>query len=134
MIVSCTIASLLPSDYIHIIQVLVVLVVITTALLLHKCLHHWYLINTVHENCIKTVAQVLWYAARVKRHLPQHRRAFRYGEDKQPRIELAKVRYDGIFPDDHVEDVKTFCRICLLLFSLGGFFFSLSGVSELLAV
>ena len=130
VIVSGTMSSFLPNAYIPIFQVFVALLVVTTALLLHNCLHHWYLTNIVRENCIKTVAQVLWYAARVKRHLPQHRRAFRYGEGKQPRIELAKVRYDGIFPDDHVEDVKTFCRICLLLFSLGGFFFSLSGVSE----
>ena len=128
--ISGAISSLLTSTYVPIAQAFVALTVLTAVLILHKCLNNWYFTNIVRDNCIKTVCQVLWYAARVKRHMPQYRRAFRYGEGKLPRIELAKAKYDGIFPDHHVEDVKTFCRICLIIFSLGGFFFSLSGVSS----
>lgn len=130
IVVSSAISLLIPLDLRPIMPVLMTLIVITLALLLHVCLEHWYFNNVLRENCIKMVSQVSWFAATVKRHMPQYRRAFRYGEGKVPRIELAKQKYDGKFTGDQVEDVKTFCRICLVLFSLGGFFFSLSGVSN----
>lgn len=110
-------------------QVLADLVVATFGLVLHRLLQHWYFKNALRENCVKLVLKVLWYAARVKRRMPQYRRAFRYGEGKIRRIELAKRQYDGKFSGDQVEDVKTFCMVCLILFSLGGYFFSQAGVS-----
>ena len=111
-------------------QVLATIIVTTCGLVLHMTLEHWYFKNIVGENCIKLVAKVLWYAARVKRRMPQYRRAFRYGEGKIKRIDLAKRRYDGIFSGDQVEDVKTFCLLCLIIFCLCGYFFSQSGVSK----
>lgn len=110
-------------------QVFADLVVATFGLVLHNLLQHWYFKNALRENCIKLVLKVLWYAARVKRRMPQYRRAFRYGEGKIRRIELAKRQYDGKFSGDQVEDVKTFCMVCLILFCLGGYFFSQAGVS-----
>ena len=110
-------------------QSLISLVVVTLGLILHIVLKKWYFRNALRENCIKTVTQVTCFAARVRRQAPQYHRAFRYGEDKLPRIELAKREYDGKFTSDQVEDVKTFCRICLILFTFGGYLFSMNGVS-----
>ena len=114
----------------QLIQAFATLVVATLGLVLHNTLQHWYFKNALRENCIKLVLKVLWYVLRVKRQLPQYRRAFRYGEGRIKRIDLAKRRYDGIFFGDQVEDVKTFLRVCFILFCLGGYFFSQAGVSK----
>ena len=110
-------------------QALIALTLVSLALILHKSLEHWYFKNALRENCIKLVWRVVWYAATAKRHMPQYRRAFRYGEERVSRIELAKQQYDGKYSQNEVEDVKTFCRICLVLFAFSGFFFALPGVS-----
>ena len=110
-------------------QSLISLVVVTVGLILHITLKNWYFRNALRENCIKIVTQVTCFAAIVRRQVPQYHRAFRYGEDKLPRIELAKREYDGKFTRDQVEDVKTFCRICLILFTFGGYLLSMNGVS-----
>ncbi len=111
------------------VQPLVVLAVLTTALLAYYFLQRWLFKDRPRENPLRLVINVIWYAATAKRQLPRYRRAFRYSEGRQPRIELAKVNYDGIFSSDAVEDVKTFCRIILVLISLGGYFMSYSAVS-----
>ena len=131
VLVTSLITLWVPAYISTIVHVLVTFVVASSALILHSSLEHWFFKNALRENCIKMVLKVLWFAATVKRHLPQYRRAFRYGEGRLPRIELAKQQYDGKFTGDQVEDVKTFCRICLVLFTLGGYFFSLGGVSYL---
>ena len=105
-------------------------VAMTLALCLQMCFQSCFFKDTTRSNPLKLVAGVICYAATVKRHAPKYRRAFRYGEAKQPRIELAKIEYDGIYSSEEVEDTKTFCQILLFLFSLGGFFVSYSGVSE----
>ncbi|CAI8051362.1 Protein NRT1/ PTR FAMILY 8.1 [Geodia barretti] len=125
--VNSGLSVLLPAQTADTMQVLATIIVTTCGLVLHKTLEHWYFKNILRENCIKLVAKVLWYAARVKRRMPQYRRAFRYGEGKIKRIDLAKRRYDGIFSGDQVEDVKTFCLLCLIIFCLCGYFFSQSG-------
>ena len=128
--VNSGLSVLLPAQTADTMQVLATIIVTTCGLVLHKTLEHWYFKNIIRENCIKLVTKVLWYAARVKRRMPQYRRAFRYGEGKIKRIDLAKRRYDGIFSGDQVEDVKTFCLLCLIIFCLCGYFFSQSGVSK----
>ena len=105
-------------------------IAMTVALCLQICFQGCFFKDTTRSNPLKLVAGVIYYAATVKRHAPRYRRAFRYGEAKQPRIELAKIEYDGIYSSEEVEDTKTFCQILLFLFSLGGFFVSYSGVSE----
>ena len=127
--ISYMISHFLPSKEGALAQVMIALTVVSLGLILHTVFGHWYFKNIRTENCVKLVMRVSWYAATVRRHMPQYRRAFRYGEGKVPRIELAKQQYDGKFSSDQVEDVKTFCRICLILFTLGGFFFSMNGVS-----
>ena len=117
-----------------VLQPLVTLSILTIGLVLNVCLHHWYFKNTLWENPVKLVAKVLCYAATVKRHLPVHRRAFRYGEEKKKRIDLAKVEYDGIFSSEKVEDVKSFCRICLLMFTLIPTMISVNAVSTYIVI
>ena len=121
----------LPVQQVDTLQVLATIIVATCGLVLHKTLEHWYFKNIVRENCIKLVGKVLWYVAKVNRRMPVYMRAFRYGEGKIKRIDLAKRRYDGIFTGDQVEDVKTFCLLCLIIFCLGFSFFSQSGVSTI---
>ena len=110
-------------------QPLVVLAVLTVAVLLVKCLPNWLFKDRERENPIKLVVNVVWYAATARRQMPRYRRAFRYSEGFKPRIELAKIDYDGIYHRDVVEDVKTFCRIFLLLLTFGGYFMSYTSVS-----
>ena len=112
-----------------ILQSLIATTVISLALILHKFFEHWYFKKSLRENCIKSIAEVLWYAATARRHMPRFRRAFRYGEGRIPRIELAKSKYDGKYSEDRVEEVKTFCRMLFIIFSFGGFLFAMTGVS-----
>ena len=109
---------------------MIAVVIMTVAILLHVCCEGWYSKDKGRENPIKLVVNVLMYAAFVRRQPPRRRRAHRYGETRKPRIELAKEDYDGIFSSDEVEDVKTFCRIVLIILSLTGFFASYSAVSS----
>ena len=102
---------------------------ISLAIVLHVCFKGCYFRDKERENPLKLVTKVLFYAAFAKRQQPRHRRAFRYGEGRKPRLELAKEEYDGIFTSEEVEDVKTFCRIVLVLFSLVGYFASYAAVS-----
>ena len=102
---------------------------VSVALILHYCLKHLYYHDTNRENPLKLVVNVVYFAATVKRQPPIFRRAFRIGERKKPRIELAKIDYDGIFTSEEVENVKTFCRILLIIYSLGGCFIAYGAVS-----
>ena len=113
-------------------QPLIIMVILTVGILLNICLNHWYFKDRQRENPVKLVLKVLWYAAFVKRGIPVRRRAFRYGEEKKPRIELAKVEYDGKFSAESVEDVKAFCRICFIMIALAPALSSVTAVSSLL--
>ena len=104
-------------------------IVLTVAIGLHVAFANWFEIDNQTKNPLRLVAKVLWYAATVKRTSPQRRRAFRYGELPPPRIDLAKIEYDGIYTHEQVEDVKIFCLILLLNVSLGGFDLAYYGVS-----
>ena len=113
------------------IQTILAVLVTTVGILLHACCNGWYFKSRERKNPIKLVLKVLIFAAFVKRQPPRYRRAFRYGETPKPRIELAKKNYDGIYTSEEVEDVKTFCRIVLVIFSLTGYFASYSAVSSI---
>ena len=108
----------------HAIHPLFAVLLITVALTLHFCTSQHYFKDKDYSNPLKLIINVLYYAATVKRQIPRYRRAFRYGEERKSRIELAKMEYDGIFTSEEVEDVKTFLRICFVIFSLTGTFFA----------
>ena len=80
------------------------------------------------SNPLKLVVSVTLFAATLKRRPPVHRRAFRYGEEKKGRMELAKKDFDGIFESEEVEDVKTFYRILMMFLPMGVFYIAYYGV------
>ena len=110
-------------------QSMFVVVFLTVGILLNICFASWYFKGRERMNPVKLILQVLFFAARVKRQPPRKRRAFRYGEERKPRMELAKEEFDGRFSSEEVEDVKTFCRIILVLLSLTGYYIAYFGVS-----
>jgi hypothetical protein len=114
----------------HTIHPLFAVVSITVALILHFCTSQHYFKDKDHSNPLRLIINVLYYAATVKRQPPRYRRAFRYGEERKSRIELAKREYDGIFTSEEVEDVKTFLRICWIIFSLSGIFLTFGMVIQ----
>ena len=74
--------------------------------------------GTSYPNPLKLIPKVLRYA--IKNKYPRQRSAFTYWEDKIPsRIDLAKSKYGGPFTTEQVEDVKTFCRILVIICSVG---------------
>ena len=117
--------------YKTLIVILIAASAIVCILLLHTFKHYWYFKNSQRENPVKTIVNVSWYSLTVRRQLPIYRRTFHYGEAKQPRIELAKRDFDGIFEAEEVENVKSFYQILFLILSLGGFLASNRGVSRL---
>ena len=114
----------------HTIHPLFAVLSITVALILHFCTSQRYFKDKDYSNPLRLIINVLFYAATVKRQPPKYRRAFRYGEERKSRIELAKRKYDGIFTSEEVEDVKTFLRICLVIFSLSGTFLTFGMVVQ----
>ena len=71
-------------------------------------------------NPLLLIYGVLKNASTAKR--PNDRTAFSYdGRPEPSRIDLAKRTHFGKFPDEKVEDVKTFLRILVFLVSLLGF-------------
>ena len=113
---------------------LVIVIVISFALMLHHCQRDVYYHDRKHPNPVKQIVNVLYFAARVKRHQPMYRRAFRYSEGKKSRIELAKIEYDGIFPSEEVEDVKTFYRMFFYFLSLSLYFATYQAVSHMMDI
>ena len=100
-----------------------VFLVLSTILLVFTCYNHsWFYFEPGQHNPYKTVFRVLNFARKNK--YPLRRSAFTYCDDFRPsRIDFAKERYGGPFTTPQVEDVKTFFRIVLILFSLGPVFF-----------
>lgn len=121
-------------DVVLTIQPLSAIFAITIALIVHYCLQHWYYRDRQRENPLKLLVNVLYFAATVRRQQPKYRRTFRYGEEKKPRIELAKTDFDGIFSGEEVENVKTFSGILLVIISLAGYFMSYGAVSVCVCV
>lgn len=112
------------------IQSIVALAGMTVALTLMWWFKNILFKDRQRENPLREVVNVVYYAATVKDSPPVNRRAFRYGEGKKRRMERAKFRYDGLYTSEEVEDVKTFCKILLILFSLGLCFMTYTGVSS----
>ena len=107
------------------------LVGLIIALSLHYCFQHWFFKARHRENPVRSICNILYFAATVKRQGPRYQRAFRYGEERKSRIELAKMEFDGIFSSEEVEDVKTFFRVLLMMLSLSGAFATYGAVSLL---
>ncbi len=81
------------------------------------CFSQWLILEPKSPNSLKTIYQVLNFAARHK--APLDRSALTYWEEDIPsRMDLGKSRYGGPFTTEQVEDVKTMFRIFLVGLSL----------------
>ena len=78
---------------------------------------NWLIIEPKSPNSLRTIYQVLKFAAKHK--TPLNRSALTYWEEDIPsRMDLGKSRYGGPFTTEQVEDVKTMFRIFLVGLSL----------------
>ena len=102
---------------------------VTLALVLLFILGGWLSDDHLLQNPPKLICSVLSSAASAKR--PQARSAFSFSDSVQrpKRFDLAKYQHGGRFSSEEVEDVKTFGRVLLLMFSVGGALTVYSGVS-----
>ena len=93
---------------------------LTLALSLSFICENWLSDDQERQNSPKLIWNVLRCAFRAER--PRARSAFSFtGEASRPqRLDLAKRQHGGKFHSEEVEDVKTFLRLFLLLFSIGG--------------
>ena len=104
---------------------------ITLALVLCFLCGQWLVDDQERQNSPKLIWSVLYSACSAKR--PQARSAFSFtgSEVRPPRLDLAKQKHGGKFHVEEVEDVKTFLRLLLLLFSLSGALALYSSVSHI---
>ena len=73
----------------------------------------WLIIEPQSPGAIKTIYQVLKFAAKHK--APINRSAFTYWEEDIPsRVDLGKSKYGGPFTTEQVEDVKTIFRLLVI--------------------
>ena len=104
--------AIIPTILLGIFSLFVVLLIIGR----WKC--QWFYTEPSQENPYKTVLQVIQFTRKHK--YPVQRSAFTYSNDYIPsRIDFAKERYGSPFTTEQVENVKTFCRILLVLLALG---------------
>ncbi len=108
---------------------LIAIILISAAILFQFFAGKWLFKAKRRGNPLKLILGVLFFAATVKRQAPRYRRSFRYGEGRLPRIELAKLEYDGTYSSEEVEDVKTFVRLLFIIICLGATFICFAAVS-----
>ena len=102
---------------------------LTLALSLSFVFGSWFVDDQERQNSPKLIWNVLRCALSAKR--PQARSAFSFtGQvDRPSRLDLAKQQHGGRFCAEEVEDVKSFLRLLLLLFSICGALFIYTAVS-----
>ena len=110
----------LHSNYQQVLSLFLVLC-LSRVLISDFCLSRkWLIIEPKSPNSLKTIYQVLKFAAKHK--APLNLSALTYWEEDVPsRMDLGKSRYGGPFTTEQVEDVKTLFRILLVSFPLAVF-------------
>ena len=93
--------------------------ILMIVLLLVGCLKRkWFHIEPGRQNPYKTVCNIIIFAKTHKH--PLQRSAFTYNDDYIPsRFDFAKERFGGPFSTEQVENVKTFLRMLVILFTIG---------------
>lgn len=105
----------LPEHYL-IIGDLILCIYLSVALISMLMFNHWLVKEPVSQNPFKLVYSVIRYA--IKHNHPERRSAFTFCEDEPPsRIDFGKNKYGGPFTTEQVEDVKTFLRVIIIIFS-----------------
>ena len=79
---------------------------------------NWLIIEPKSPNSLRTIYQVLKFAAKHKAPLNRSALTAYWEEDIPSRVDLGKSRYGGPFTTEQVEDVKTMFRIFLVGLSL----------------
>lgn len=106
-----------------IIQALAGLTCMSIALIIDVLLRHWFVIEpkSNKNNPLKQIARILWYFAKASPKRQRIPSMVRHELDMEHfgRLDLAKKRYGGQYETEEVEDVRTFFRILLLLFTIG---------------
>ena len=98
------------SEHYKIIRLLIVSINLTLSLILLFCCNRWLTKDLVIQSSFKLVYKVIKYA--IKNKCPQNRSAFTYREEDHPsRIDFGKMKYEGPFTTEQVEDVKTLLRL-----------------------
>ena len=99
----------------------IVFVFMITLLIISWRKRHWFTFDAGLENPYKTVFKIINFDRKHK--YPLQRSAFTYSDNYMPsRLDFAKERYGGPFTTEQVENVKTFLRILIVLFSIGPIF------------
>ena len=98
---------------------LVLSLLVMLLLVICCCKKHIHIEPPSKANPVKHIYKVMKYAWLNK--YPARRSAYTYTE-RPSRLDLCKKRYGGPFTTDEVEDVKSFWRILVLLFSMFGVF------------
>ena len=123
------IAEAMHSNYILIWELLLVLcmsIVLATNFVFSP---KWLIIEPKSPQSLKTIYQVLKFAAKHK--APLNRSAFTYWEQDIPsRIDLGKSKYGGPFTTEQVEDVKTVLRLLAISVPITFQFFCLTLLGE----
>ena len=105
----------LPEHYL-IVGDLIMCAYLSVAIISILMFNHWLVKEPVSQNPFKLVYSVIRYA--IKHNHPEHRSAFTFCEDEPlSRIDFGKNKYGGPFTTEQVEDVKTFLRVILIIFS-----------------
>ena len=99
--------------------VITLLLLVLSMFLICCCKKHINIELPSKANPVKHIYKVMKYAWLNK--YPARRSAYTYTE-RPSRLDLCKERYGGPFTTDEVEDVKSFWRILVLLFSMFGLF------------
>lgn len=96
------------------------------------CCKQWLHHQKEIKNPLSLVVKVIGFARKAK--YDPHQSAFTINKDPPPRLDLAKLRYGGPFTSTQVEDVKTFYRLLLILFSMIGILMLITAVSSPVAI
>ena len=123
------IAEAMHSNYILIWELLLILCMSIVLVSIFLFSPKWLIIEPKSPQSLKTIYQVLKFAAKHK--VPLNRSAFTYWEQDIPsRIDLGKSKYGGPFTTEQVEDVKTVLRLLAISVPIMFQFFCLTLLGE----
>ena len=107
--------------FIFVLTPLIISVSLITLLIVSRWKRHLFYNEPGFQNPYKTVFKVIKFAK--EHNHPLRRSAFSYSDNYVPsRLDFAKQRYGGPFTTEEVENVKTFLRIVIVLFTIGPLF------------
>lgn len=94
-------------------QFMVPVTMLSFAIACDLVFHGWLTKDPVKQNPLRMITGVLQFAATHKH--PLRHCAITYCAEKPSRIDFAKERYGGPYPNQQVEDVKTFFRMLVVM-------------------